>query len=622
MVRPATGRASRGTTWTDPSLLAPAVLGVLALIVLVVAAGRAPVPVGVDLPNGFAGLLRPRVGGGTTVAVMVLAALGVLVMSWWALVSAAGRGRLTLRGGYAVAAAWLTPVLLAPPLLSLDAYAYLAQGRMIASGVDPYAGGPVLLGDHPDAGRVDPMWRASAVPYGPLSLVLLRSVAVLTHDLTTGVLLLRLLALGGVAIAVAVALLLSPAARRPTVLALTVLNPITVVHLLGGAHLDAVLSGLAALALLAAVRHRRWTSWVLAGAAVAVKVSVAPLLLFLLVDARRDGVRRRRLLAVGAVLVAVPWVVTLWLVPRPWEFLPALLVPGSAASWYSPSTWVGAASAGLAGVIGLDVEVGRALGRLLLLVCGATYVLQTARSHLRTHDPDRWVQQTCVGLLVAVLSLPAIYGWYLAAGLFGLAAVARGRWLAALVLLSSALTFSSLPPLYDVARWPLVLAWTVLLPVMGRLGWLLLRRTYPTGAAAPASVGGRRAALGLGGGGTVVLLGATAVGLLAAQATADPRPAAPDPVPGRVHVVQQMRAQYPDLQVGQVLEGRPPVAYEVQLVRPGEGTCYLELARTFGPLAPLVRLPEPTAGRTPWALEVSSCPPPLPRLLQDRRGPG
>lgn len=595
-------------------MLAPALLGAVALVVLVVAAGRAPVPVGVELPVSFHGLLRPASRGGTASAVLVLLALGALVMSWWALLSAARCGAAALRRLTGVAALWLVPLVLGPPLISMDAYAYLAQGRMLATGLDPYAGGPVLLGGVPDAARVDPMWRSTPVPYGPLSLVLLRAVAVLTEDLTLGVLLLRLLACAGVAVAVAAALSLAAEERRPVVLVLTLLNPVTLVHLVGGAHLDGVLAGVVALFLLAVVRRRRWTAWTLAAAAVAVKASAGPLLLFALVDLRRSGVPWARLLPASLGLGVLPWLAALWAVERPWAFAPALLVPGSTASWYAPSSWAGSLAAVVGGVLGVDEQTARAAGRLAVLLAGAAYVVRAALSVAGPDDDGRQgrVRSASAALVVAALCLPALYGWYLAAGLFGLAAVARGRSLIALIGLSSALAFTSLPPLYDVERWPLISCWFVLLPSMAVLGARLLRRApRPTAGQGPRGALVRSRPAVVLGPGAVVLLTAFGVGLLAPQATAGPARPQLTTVTERARVVQQLEDDYPGLQVGEVVAGGPGgPAYRVQLVRPGIDVCELALARSVGPLARLVRLPDATRGRTLRAVEETSCPPP------------
>ena len=600
------------------SLTPPALLGALALVVLVGAAGRAPVPVGVVPPASFLGLLDPARRGGTGSAVLVLLSLATLVGAWWQVMAVVRRRQVGTGAVLATVALWLVPVLLAPPLLSMDGYAYLAQGRMLLEGLDPYAGGPVLLGDSAAATHVDPMWRASPVPYGPTALALLRAVALAGDHVVLGVLLLRLLVLLGVAAAVAVALELAPRRHRASVLALTALNPITIVHLVGGVHLDAVLAAVVGLSVLALVRGRLWLAWVLAAAALAVKVTAAPLLPFVLLALHARGARWRTLLPTATALAVLPLLAAGTALDRPWGFLPALLVPGTVAPWYAPATLVGAALAGVSTLLGLPLSdaVPLLLGRVLVLALGAAFVLRQLRAQWREPgppDPLATARRIGSSLLVAGLCLPALYGWYLAAGLFLLAAAGIRRWTTTVVLLSSALLFTSLPALYDVNPWPLVLTWAVLLLGLAATARVLRR---PTGApqrqplvgegarAGRASLLARAAGLAL-----LVVVGIGGLTPMAVEAN----PTREGTTADRMLLVTQLEEQYPTLQIATVL---PPDAaaggggvYRVELVQPGAHRCRLRMVQTVGPLALFQRLPETPAGSTLRAMEERTCPP-------------
>ena len=48
---------------------------------------------------------------------------------------------------------------------------------MLARGLDPYSVGPVTLGSNPILSMVDPLWRSSPAPYGPVTLLMLPLVA-------------------------------------------------------------------------------------------------------------------------------------------------------------------------------------------------------------------------------------------------------------------------------------------------------------------------------------------------------------------------------------------------------------------------------------------------------------
>ncbi|MGI8536606.1 MAG: polyprenol phosphomannose-dependent alpha 1,6 mannosyltransferase MptB [Mycobacteriales bacterium] len=619
--------------------LSPVALGAVgtaATTCLVVAAGRAAVPIGVTLEPSFGGLLSPATAGGTASAVVVLLSLAVLVRCWWTVVERAARQRLSLSGVAAVGLAWTLPVLLGPPLLSLDAYAYLAQGEMLTAGYDPYAGGPILLGADRVAARVDPTWRAAPTPYGPVALVLFRTVAGASEGLTAGVLLLRLLAVLGVAGAVISALLLCRAAARPHVLALTLLNPMTVVHLVGGVHLDAVLAGLTGMSLLALHRRRPWVACALAVLAVAVKVTVLPLLLFVVFALWRSG-RPRGQLAVGVTALALlPYALTLPLVPRPAGFLFALSVPGSSAPWYAPATILGQGLEVVGDLLSLPVEQATLslAGRCAAVLLGGLALALLCRAELRDQGEDRAgsVRRAGTALVLVALSLPALYAWYLAAGLFVTAAAAGRHVRVALVALSSALAFSSLPPLYGAGIRPLVVTGVAVLALLGaRIASAMIRnRTVGSGtvsvpaAATVTEMAPRRhssaprrrlqAA-------TIGVLVAVAVGSVATSAGAERDPALRRQTKQKMRLVTYLQQNYPQLQVvGFETVPGPGAQFRVQMVLPGKLRCELLLDLGPGPTSQPLRVA--AALTTVRSTTDRACPPqPLARPGRELRRP-
>lgn len=593
-------------------VLGPAAGGLLCSIALTAAAGRATLPLGMELPVSFGGLLQPARSGGTAPAMIVLLALAGLVRCWWSLLRVVRSGRTGLRPVAWTAVAWTVPVLAAPPLLSLDAYAYLAQGDMVAAGVDAYLGGPILLGDA-SAGRTDPMWRGSAVPYGPLTLLLLRGASVLPGGFEVQVFALRAAVLLGVAAAVAGALHFAPAARRAEVLAVTAANPIVVVHLVGGVHIDGVLAAFVALTALAVAARHVWLGWALAAAAVAVKVTAAPLLCF----AGLGLLRRMRWWTVAAAggLLVLPFALTLLVVDRPWGFVAALAVPGAAAPWYAPASLLGSLLVGAVALLGMPADPAglRLLARLIVLLVGTGAVLWLVRAQIRDGDrSDRMLERVGLALLVVPLSLPALYGWYLAAGLFLVAATGRHHRL--LVLLSSALTFTSLPPLYDVSRWGVALAWAGALAILAtgsgkrrRSRSFAPRRLQLTsdGHASRWSRTARRSG--------AALMAVLAAGLMVPSANADrQRPDRQDErVLERRTMVAYLDEAYPRLQVVAVAAPADSGVVRVTLVEPGRRICTLRLRSDRAGTGRYVRLPDVLSGRTPRALDEQSCPPPV-----------
>src|SRR6478609_2961433 len=202
--------------------------------------------------------LRASGGAGT---VLVFAGLAVLTAAWLLLGPpgrrAGGQHPSATRWLTTTLACWAAPLLLLPPLFSRDVYSYLAQGAMQAGGLDVYADGPAALGG-PVAQQVPPVWQHTPAPYGPGFLLLARAAAPLADHPYAGTLLLRLSAV--LAVAALTALLPALARRLGTdpadALRLGALNPLVLLHLVAGAHNDAVPLALMLAGLLAATRSR------------------------------------------------------------------------------------------------------------------------------------------------------------------------------------------------------------------------------------------------------------------------------------------------------------------------------------------------------------------------------
>ncbi|MFE3289825.1 alpha-(1-_6)-mannopyranosyltransferase A [Rhodococcus sp. NPDC059234] len=174
--------------------------------------------------------------------------IGVLLMiaAWVRL------GRATLADDVSVGElrwivpAWTAPLLLAVPMFSRDAFSYLAQGALLRDGFDPYAVGPVanpgVLLDN-----VSNVWTTTTAPYGPVSLLLGQGITSITGDnVIAGTMLLRLTMLPGLALTMwALPRLARQLGGNPAVaLWLAVLNPLILIHLIGGVHNEILMVGL------------------------------------------------------------------------------------------------------------------------------------------------------------------------------------------------------------------------------------------------------------------------------------------------------------------------------------------------------------------------------------------
>ncbi|MFY1651291.1 polyprenol phosphomannose-dependent alpha 1,6 mannosyltransferase MptB [Solwaraspora sp. WMMB762] len=173
------------------------------------------------------------------------AGTGAMVWAWWS----ARHGVPSVRWASTTVGLWALPLLVAPPLGSRDIYSYACQGWILRDGGDPYSG--VAGQGCPWVEAVAPLWRDTPAPYGPLFVWLAGLAVAVGAGLTGTLLALRLTAVAGlVLVAVALPGLAArcglPAGRA---LWLTVGCPVVLIHLVSGAHNDALMVGLLVAAL-------------------------------------------------------------------------------------------------------------------------------------------------------------------------------------------------------------------------------------------------------------------------------------------------------------------------------------------------------------------------------------
>jgi alpha-1,6-mannosyltransferase len=201
---------------------------------------------------------------------------------------------------------WLAPLLLSVPVFSRDTYSYLAQGALLRDGFDPYLVGPV---DNPNSllDNVSPIWTTTTAPYGPAFILVAKFVTKLVHnDVVAGTMLLRLCMLPGLALLIWAAPRVARhvGASGAAALWICVLNPLVIIHLMGGVHNEMLMVGLmmAAIALTFGRHHIAGVS--LIAVAVAVKATAGLALPFMVWVWMRDIRDRRGYAPVKAFTVA------------------------------------------------------------------------------------------------------------------------------------------------------------------------------------------------------------------------------------------------------------------------------------------------------------------------------
>ncbi|MFG2822433.1 polyprenol phosphomannose-dependent alpha 1,6 mannosyltransferase MptB [Kitasatospora sp. NPDC048365] len=359
--------------------------------------------------------------------------VGLLTAAWLLLGRSVASGRTPSVGWLCTTlTCWAAPLLLAPPLFSRDVYSYLAQGALLDAGLDVYTHGPADLGG-PEADQVPEVWRHTPAPYGPLFLLMARAAhGWAGSDPVVGLIALRVTALVGTLALVALLPRLARACRvaPQTALWLGALNPLLLLHLIAGAHNEALLLPLLLGGLLAA-RRSPVLGAVLVTLAALVKVpAVLALPAVWWLGHGRTG-RRGGLLAGAddafAVLVAV--VATTVLVTAVsgtgFGWLDALGTPASAGSW-SPVTAVGRLVARGFAEPDRVVTVARWAGSAVAAAVCAVLAHRVRTGRLGA------VHATGLALAAVVALGPAVRPWYALWAVPLLAAAAGGaariRW--------------------------------------------------------------------------------------------------------------------------------------------------------------------------------------------------
>ncbi|MGM9336382.1 polyprenol phosphomannose-dependent alpha 1,6 mannosyltransferase MptB [Streptomyces murinus] len=347
----------------------------------------------------------------------------VLLIAAWVLLGRLVRGARppAPRALLLVLAVWAAPLVLAPPLFSRDVYSYLAQGAMADAHMDVYTQGPAALGG-PLADQVAPMWQHTGAPYGPAFLGLASALSGLTRgELPAGLIGMRLLALLGVALmAFALPRLARHSGADPAAaLWLGALNPLVLLHLVAGAHNDALMLGLLGLGLVAARGRRPVLGAVLVTLAALVKAPAALGLLAVVAFQARAGRRPLPAALTTAAVSAATTVAATVTAGTGYGWIGALGTPVSPQNWALTSL-LGRATGDLLDRLGSGLAPLAVPGWHLLGLVATAVAILLIWLRLRLKP----VYALGLSLLVVAVFGPAIRPWYVLWGLFLIAAAA------------------------------------------------------------------------------------------------------------------------------------------------------------------------------------------------------
>jgi len=330
---------------------------------------------------------------------------------------------------------------LAPVLLSHDVYSYVDYARLgVVHGLDPYVQPPLAAPHDPAFARVD--WTEATSVYGPLFTLATYPLAWLPVGAAVAVLK-AVAALSVLGLAAVVGRIAAWRGADPLrAAAFVALNPLVLVHIVGGAHNDGLAMLLALLAVAAILSARELAGGTALIAAVAIKASAAFIAPFALLAVARPNPRRPgrvRLRSAGRLLAGA--------------LLAAAAIALAAQLAFGPD-WLSAF--GLAGenqgrtsFMSIPITVARLTGldpdaiRLVALVLFFTLVLELALWTWRGFDWVRAAGWTAAGLLLASAWL---LPWYLV-WVLPLAAISRDRTLQLLALVLTAYQLGARIPL-------------------------------------------------------------------------------------------------------------------------------------------------------------------------------
>jgi alpha-1,6-mannosyltransferase len=385
-----------------------------------------------------------RFGHGLVFASVILwVGVALMLAAWVSLGRWVIEGTADARSLIATTGVWLAPLLLSVPVFSRDTYSYLAQGALLRDGFDPYYVGPV---DNPNGllDNVSPIWSTTTAPYGPAFILVARFVTMLVGDnVVAGTLVLRLCMLPGLVLLIWASLRIARhiGANGAAALWICVLNPLVIIHLMGGVHNEMLMVGVMMAGIALALDRHPIAGFAVVGLAVAVKATAGVALPFLVWVWMRQLQQRRAMgptaafasaaagsVAIfGAVFGALSWIAGVDL-----GWLSALAGSVKIINWLTVPT-AAANVISLAGGLFTTVDFYAVLEITRLLGIGVIVVALPLLWWRFRHDDRDVLTGISIAMVVVVLFVPAALPWYYAWPLAVMSALTQSqRWIAAI----------------------------------------------------------------------------------------------------------------------------------------------------------------------------------------------
>lgn len=382
-----------------------------------------------------------------------IAGVASLCWSWVQIVRKASAGLVSLKSIWLIWLAWALPLAIGLPLFSGDVYVYYVDGEAYLRGFNIYESGVSAMGPDNLVHMVHPLWQDTKTMYGPVFMRLATAIAwIADAKVLVGVAIFKVLVFAAVAaIGVAAHRIATFLGKNPVkAVALSMLNPLVLLHFVGGTHNDGLMVGLMALGLAFGVTFRPWplkvVGLVLCALAATIKLpAFAGVIMIGWIWANQRGDVSWKSRFAGATLTSIFGLLVVQLLTMAtglgWGWLHALDVPGLAHPLFAPANALAYALGGVFGVEKGVNEVTRAIFNVGMVTLCVYFVLRLGKSAT--------TEQSLRALGWALLALgwmgPSVYAWYLTWGVVVVATVGARQMEKMLMIVSVVACFTIFP---------------------------------------------------------------------------------------------------------------------------------------------------------------------------------
>lgn len=343
--------------------------------------------------------------------ISIVLATGILISQWLVVGSNVRKGVENFRLQWQLFFLWALPIILTPAIFSRDVYSYIAQGRLVLAGFNPYTNGVSVVPGWFHLG-VDPLWATTPTPYGQIWIAIEAMVVAMTPDSPFWSLVLFRVAslLAAIAMSLGILKLAQHFQVSPSLaLWLSLMNPLTLFHLIGAAHNDSFMLAFLIWAFYFAIQQKFIRAVLFVACAGLIK-PIALLALVIVVLEPHLALRQKviRWLVAGLSTLALLWTVGEFS-RFGLDWIQALVAPGEVLTLLSPSSTVGYVVGLIFETLGVSsIETMLMFVRLVIfgfaLLAIAIYLLGT--------KADNIVRVGAYAFALLVIASPVIQPWY------------------------------------------------------------------------------------------------------------------------------------------------------------------------------------------------------------------